>query len=996
MTELQIRLLGKPQISRGDDLITDFGTAKIEALFYFLAVTQRAHTRETLAELLWGDMPDTKAKRNLSKALSILRKVVGPEHLIIDRQSAAINQDASYWLDVTQFQTIIEESDPAEAMETLRQAVEWYRGDFLEGLTIRDAVSFEEWMLNEREHLRELMLRALDTLVTHYTEQGRYETGIDYANRLLDLDPWRESAHRQLMALLARSGQRNAALAQYDTCRQVLAEAFGVEPTTETTAIYERLKATDEPPPHNLPSQPNTFVGRTAELHQMTTLLDNPNCRLLTIIGPGGVGKTRLALEGASRYLTPEKMVQSPGFPDGLYFVSLAPPAESSAPVQRPPDQMTQILVASIATTLGYSLKETLPPTQQIIEYLRQDKARILLILDSFERLIEGANFLDTLLQTIPTFKVLVTSRERLNLMQEWVLELDGLDYPKRDWRLQSGDWSEDRLAELRNYSAITLFLQQAQKVQPGFDLSETDVSQIIRICQLVEGMPLALELAASWLRLSNSAEIAAEIEKNLDFLATSYRNVPAQHRSLRAVFEHSWQLLSPPEQAVFRQLSVFRGGFQPEAAQVVVEASLMMLGGLVDKSLIRRTTAGRYEIHELLRQYAAEKLETETDEYEAVRDRHAQYYAEFLKQRSKNPQQNDNAGSLAELSAEADNIRWGWQRIIEAGQLEDVTQYWYLGSLEQVDDPARSDPTALRPPDPSWDRGLALHTQGFTAYQQGQYERAKQCLHESLAISQAMDDALYIARSKTVLGLTTYALGDYAEARGWLQQSLSELRAVGEYRYRGYALAYLGRIALDLGQPLPEQIETALHNSLLISRQVGDQQAVIHILKNWGGLRARLATTTEALTESQTLLEECVTLCRNVGAAWCMTIALTDLGRTQAALNEPQAAGESLEEALQLALSTQFTPLALEVLIELAGLQVIQAPASAATQEKILPLVTFVLNHAAGSRQTKDNAARLLAELEKAGLSPALVKAAQKRQPVMSLDRVVKEMQAL
>ncbi len=991
MANLQINLLGKPQIYKDEILITDFGTAKIEALFYFLVVTGRVHTREKLAELLWGDMPDKKAKRNLSKALSILRKVVGPEYLTIDRQSAAFNRDEPYQLDVAIFQTTIEDSDPVTDPTPLREAVDLYRGEFVEGLNTRDSLSYEEWLLNEREYLRELMLRALETLVTYSVDHNLDEAGIDYAHRLLALDLWREAAHRQLMLLLARTGQRSAALAQYETCRQILAEEFGVEPTAETTSLYERLKVSQEPPPHNLPPQPNIFVGRETELKQMMSLLDNANCRLLTIIGPGGVGKTRLALEGATHYLTPETMVTATGFPDGLYYIPLLPPTEIDSPPS--PDQMTRMVVAAIANALPETPKKAGQQAGQLLDYLNLNKSRSLLVLDGFEHLIEGAVFLDTLLQHIPTLKVVVTSRERLNLMQEWVLELEGLDYPKKEWPDEVEGWSEVDPSELHRYSAIALFLQQAQKVQPAFALSENDVPPLIRICQLVEGMPLALELAASWLRLSGCAEIAAEIEKNLDFLATSYRNVPPQHRSLRAVFEHSWQLLSPPEQAVFRQLSVFRGGFQPEAAQAVVEASLMMLGGLVDKSLVRRTPAGRYEIHELLRQYAAEKLEAEAADYEAARDRHARYYAEFLKQRSKNPQQDETGQTLAELSAEADNIRWGWQRIIESGHLEDVNQYWYLGSLEQIDEAPHSAPTTLRPPDASWDRGLALHNQGFAACQKGQYEEARQRLRESLAISQAMDDALYAARSKIVLGLVAYDLGDYGEAQGLFQQSLDEVRSVGEYRYRSYALAYLGRLALAGGDPVPAWVEPSLRDSLLISRQVGDIQAVAHILKNWGGLRNLTDRTDEARLETASLLEESVSLYRNVSDSWPLTIALIELGRTRLLLGNAEAARKQFEEALHLALATQLTPLALESVVAIVGIQINQDAMARERQELVVQVLTFVLNHAAASRQTKDLAAQRLADLEQRGLSPELVKSAKERHQIMSLEMLVRRM---
>jgi len=620
MAELTLNLLGKPQVTLAGRPLTHFSTAKTAALLYYLAATSSKdllHSRETLAGLLWGETSETQARKSLTKALSTLNKLLAP-YLCIDRQGAAFNQAADCQVDVTTFEALMATGDPPQTVEPLRAAVALYQGDFLEGFSVKDAPAFEEWVLTQREHLRALVLHALDALVDDALHRADYITGLEDATRLLVLDPWRESAHRQMMILLARSGQRPAALAQYERCRQALADELGVGPLPETIALYEQLKATAEPPPHNLPP-PRLFVGREVELGQLVSRLNDPDCRLLTLVGPGGVGKTRLAIEGARHYVQPERTLGEVGFTDGVYTVNmatligedLATPArvEHSSPCQK--------FAMAIADALRLSLLDLSDLIEPLLNHLRHKT--MLLALDNYEPLHEEDPFVTSILQNAPGVKLLVTSRERLNLREEWTMAIGGLDYPASDWgpggAPATGDGNEDEIAILENYSAVAFFVRQAQRVRGEFLLPRAEAPSIVRICQLVEGFPLALELAADWLRVLSCAEIVQEIEKNLDFLSTTMSNMSERHRSMRAVFARSWQRLSPQEQAVFRQLSVFRGGFQREAAQAVAAASLRILTSLVDKSLLRLTPTGHYEIHELLRQFAAEPLRQSSDE---------------------------------------------------------------------------------------------------------------------------------------------------------------------------------------------------------------------------------------------------------------------------------------------------------------------------------------------------------------------------------------------
>jgi len=654
---LTLRLLGKPQVSLGGAPVTGFISAKAQALLFHLAASGRPHTRESLAGLFWGDMPDAQAGKNLRNALSNLRMLVGP-YLLITRDEVSFNRQSSYWLDVEVFLSALSTDAAQKDLGTLHNAVELYQGDFLEGFYVGEAMPFEEWMLGRRSLLKGLMLQSLHMLVVRHLDREEHAAGIDYANRLLALEPWREETHRHLMMLLARSRQRSAALAQYDRCRQALADELGVEPMPETIALYNRLKAAAAPPPHNLPPQPTAFVGREAELAKIASFLNNPLAQLLTLVGPGGIGKTRLALQAAARCVEPEANLEQ-RFSDGVFFVSLAADEAMAS------GEAQSSLIAAIATTLRFDSYGPMLPQAQLLNHLREKD--MLLILDNLEQLIPEARQLGHLLRFAPRVKLLVTSRARLNLQEEWLMEVPGLNVPSTAVPPES----------LAAYSAVALFVQQARRVLAGFTFSEAETESVIRVCQLVEGVPLGIELAASWLRMLTCKEIAVEIEQGLDFLTTSLQNVPERHRSLRAVFDYSWDLLSPAEQETFRQLAVFRGGFHRQAAaRVVAAASLPMLAGLVDKSLLRRDAAGRYEIHDLLRRYAEEKLSADPMESERVRDRHCHYYAELMVAHQAGLKGEDVSEALTTLNVERDNVRAAWNWALSHRRVEELDMF--------------------------------------------------------------------------------------------------------------------------------------------------------------------------------------------------------------------------------------------------------------------------------------------------------------------------------
>ena len=423
-------------------------------------------------------------------------------------------------------------------------------------------------------------------------------------------------------------------------------QKLGVHSRTQAIASIRELDLPDEPPPaakHTLPIQDTVFIGREQELATIQERLADPSCRLLTLLGPGGIGKTRLAIEAARRQLA--------RYPDGVYFVPLAP-------VQSP-----EFVVQALADGIGLTLANHRDALEQVAEYLH--KKRLLLLIDSFEHLLEAAYLLGDVLARSSTVKLLVTSRERLRLKEEWVFDVQGLRYPVEERLGQEG-------TRLSDYEAGQLFLWTAQRARADFIPDEEDQAHMARICRLVGGMPLAVELAASWVRLLPCAEIAAGIAHDLDMLTAVWRNVPERHRSIQAVLDHSWKLLEPEEQEAFRRLAVFAGNFGREAAAAVAGTSLTMLLSLVDKSFLRRIDPDQFNIHELVKQYGSEKLKADPEVWRATQLRHCRYYAAFLGKRMNAP---DAGQYLGEIERLFDDVQMAWRFAVQNRLLAEIQQ---------------------------------------------------------------------------------------------------------------------------------------------------------------------------------------------------------------------------------------------------------------------------------------------------------------------------------
>jgi predicted ATPase/DNA-binding SARP family transcriptional activator len=1126
MSILSLSLLGPFEASLDERPLHKFRTSKVQALLIYLATEASVvHRRDGLMALLWPGLPQKSVQVNLRQTLYRLRQAI-PEvmakdgegtvpFLLSDRQTVEVNPDGDVQVDVARFGELLSH-DPTP--ERLAEAVALYRGDFLADFYLPDSDTFEDWAAARRAELQRQVLEALEVLSDHHIAQGSYDQAQAYAWRQLALDDLRESAHRQLMVALTHGGQRSAALAQYQICRKRLRDELGVEPSAETSALYEQIQAdalreslerrprpapirggmpvflftdiegstplwethreemlpallrhneileeqiarhggrilelrgdgvmavfegadplpcvlaiqrafgeqnwgavgevrirvglhgvpperegqdyflkgdqyygpalhlgarvmdvghggqilvservrnsfplppeatwrdwgeyelrgVEEPqrilgllhpdlvrqefpplraptmeaeqaeplaevlpverstPRHNLPAQSTPFIGREEELVELDDLIADPDVRLVTIAGPGGIGKTRLALAAAERQVEATED-GAPRFPHGAFFVPLAPLSS------------TEHIVPAVAEALSFPLRgeegERRTPKQQVLDYLREK--RLLLIMDNFEHLLDGADLVTDILQEAPDVQVLVTSRERLLLHEEQMYPIRGLEFP---------DWETPE--DAAQYTAARLFLQSARRVRPDFEPVADDPTYLTRICRLVEGMPLAVELAAAWVDTLSLADIAAEIQRSLDFLETEWRDVPARHRSIRAVFDTSWQQMDPVEQAVFPQLSVFRGGFAREAAEQIgtthdgSPASLRLLLRLTNKSLLQYDRArDRYDIHELLRQCGAEKLAASPEAEAAVRDRHSAYYCAALQRWEADLKGSRTQEALDKIDADIDNVRTAWEWAAGQGQVSQLDQamdglclfYWQRYRLFEgiaacqlaADMLAQADPAATVPGDSGRVLAKALAWQGFFHAWQGNKRLAEPLLRQS---SDLLDSpALSDCDTRQERALLFWAMGqaaapDWEQWRRAWERSASLYRALGDQWWAATVLGWWGRIETWTSGDL-ETVRRKYEESLALFQSLDHRRGITEILLRLG----ELARETCDYDEAQRTFEEGLALSRAQGDLWGEALSLTLIGALALFQGQFENGRDSLERAVEI-----------------------------------------------------------------------------------------------
>ena len=993
---LEIQLLGGLRFTFNGSPLSGFTSHKVAALLAYLAVERRPHARETLAALLWGGLSDADARNNLRQALTHLRKLVGP-YLSIDREHVTFQATEACRIDVEAFLQCLEHAGKttSEAIERGQAAGALYSGDFMAGFVVRDAPEFEEWLLAQRARYRELALHALYALTEQLTAQGEHARAVESATRLLALEPWREETHRQLMRLKARAGQRSAAMAQYETCRQVLEKELGVEPAVETTALYERLKAAQRRPRHNLPGHLTGFVGREAEFALLVRRFADPTCRLVTLTGPGGIGKTRLALRVAEAL--------SETWINGAWFTPLtdASPAD---------------LIEHLADGIGLALRAG-NIKQQLLNGLRTRE--LLLVLDNFEHLVESASLLSDILLAAPDVKILVTSRERLDLKSEWVYALDGLAVPS------------DTQSEPDAYAAGQLFLQVAAHHEAHVRPIGPEADAILEICRLLGGLPLGIELAAARAQATTCAATAVEIRRGSDELATRQRDVPERQRSLRAVVESSVAALSPEERRVFDGLSVFPRGFALAAAEQIVGATPVQLASLVDKSLVREVS-GRYDLHEVLRRFAAEALAQHPERHAELQGRHSHYFARWLQaltERTATP--GDESVWMAAVADDFVNLRsaWAWASTQHQGpelslMLEGVFRFMNVRGHYREGVDWFSQASQGLPPDPqaSDERGrLAMRLSvararfllelgqaevavplfetgriyfervmeprqlarclsglGTAARALGQFERARGFCGAQVELARTHGLRDEIASALNNLGVVVSDMSDYAEAIRLHRECLALRRELGDRVGIASSLINLATALVDQGDDT--QTANLLGEALAISREFNDARRTGAVLTNLGAAARRAGK----LDEERSYYRQALAVHQESGHRLGVALALNNLGSVAARLNNVDEARRSLRAALAESQEGHFDFVMLDALVWLALLTAKSGDALAAVEWLAHPL-----HHPSADGETVVAAQTLLSEISRGQSAVAVTKALERGRAHDVHDRV-------
>jgi predicted ATPase/DNA-binding SARP family transcriptional activator len=879
MSQLALYLFGPPRLEL-DGVPVIFAHRKAIALLAYLAVSGQSHSRDALAALLWPESDQSSARGGLRRMLSEIKTTLGGGWLVTDRENTRFitNRDystgQSFWLDVIEFQRKRKVCEShhhpptvtcPDCLPELEAAVELYRDDFMVGFSLKECQAYEEWQFFQREELRGQLTDALVRLSSHYAASLEYGTAIGYARRWLALDLLHEPAHRQLMVLYEQSGQRFAALRQYQVCRETLADELGVDPSGETKDLYQKIQASTLAVSrnlhliHNLPEQTTPFIGRVNELVEIRAKLMDDDCRLLTLLGPGGSGKTRLAIEVAGQLLD--------DFKHGVFFVDLAPLQDAD------------MIATTIATALTFSFSGDGAPEEQLLDYLKNKE--MLLILDNFEQILDATEFIIPIMSVAPGVVILVTTRIRLMVTGENVYDVWGMAYPESLISMKIA---------IQQYSAIKLFESEASRVRGGFRLREDNLEDVIEVCSLLEGMPLGIVLAANWVTMLTPAEIAKEIARDFEFLNTKMRDLPRRQRGIRSAFNYSWHLLNEDERRVLGALSVFRGGFTQDAALEIADASIRDLKDLIDHSMLQRNSDGRYEMHELVRQYAAEKLamnlETEAD----IKGKHSNYFCRALAVWGRQLQGPRQAAANREMKIEFGNIRTAWGWAVENLALKSLMDginglgvfFLYnrhplegeaacLSILERLETLGVSDPnkngSGKKPPMVQIERcklqaralawGGLFHSDKETAHnllqkclsmlesyvlaaEDTRFEKAiAYCVlpwvldfnslsenikmaEEGLQIFKSLDETWYVGEALGLLGHLANSLKDVEKQKSYREECLAVCRQQGDFR--GIA-EILVNLAWD---ELVEQAEEMIYEALAISTELDDRTNIV------------------------------------------------------------------------------------------------------------------------------------------------------------------------
>lgn len=919
VVQLRLALLG-PFVAQLDGReITDFSYGKVRALLVYLAVeANRSHQREVLAGLLWPRQSLDRARANLRGALAVLRRVLNSQadlpFLCIEHSTLQFNRQSPHYLDVEEFGRLIDTALAGHRPQAgrlgeeeagwLAQAVALYRGEFLEQAELCDGEEFEEWVQVQRERLHQRVVAACTALVAHYEALGHWEQVQRFARLQLRSEPWSERGHRSLMRALSNGGQRAEALKQYERCRRLLAERWGAEPEEATRALYEQIRAGSGagvslaaapgpplPEPGNLPIPVASFIGRQQQIAEAQALLTRPEVRLLTFSGTGGTGKTSLALAVAHK----QKVV----FPDGVWFVGLASLQDS------------RLVADAIAGVLGIKEAAVEPLLDRLAHFVR--RRQMLLVLDNFEHLLEAAGLIGHLLARCEHLKVLVTSRVRLHLYGEWEYFVPPLGLP------DSGDTLRRNPQRLIS-EAEQLFMARAQAAGHRFQLDEQSAQSVAAICTRLDGLPLAIELAAAQRSWSDPRLLLGQLADQFSVLVDGPLDQPDRHRTLRCAIEWSYRLLSAREQRLFRCLSVFCGSWTLAAARAVCgedERTAQDLSVLLDHHLIHQQSSADGEqcflMLQTLRAFAQDEL-VRCGEVSALQNRHAQYYLAFAESAQQPLMSAEQSLWVQRLAGNNENLRAALHWAERAGEAEILARmaralyrFWYVrGYLSE----GRSwlEAALLRAdalPVPLL--AQVFYGAGILALRQADFEQAARRCEQARVLFGQLAEPGGLARAELGLGLAAFFEEDYSRSQLHLERSLAIGRNQGGLSGSEvtFALFFLAAPLSFVGQY--DRARALIEEALTLSRANQDSFAIALCL---GGI-AQIEHQSGDHSQAERFYKEALALYRSLGAqdgavSWilsgCAALALVHT-QTQRAVHL-YAAAAALREVVGASLA--------------------------------------------------------------------------------------------
>jgi predicted ATPase/DNA-binding SARP family transcriptional activator len=821
---LRIKLLGRP-VLEADGRRVDLSSGKGLALLCYLAARPDAAVpRAQLVDLLWEGYPESAGRHSLSSLLTRLRDALPCWPLRAPGDALGWDPAAPVETDVARFEALVTAGHLAAA------AALW-RGPFLEGPAPADGEVYEEWLRAERRVWEVRVLDVLARLAEEAQAAGDWASAAGHARRGLVVDPLQEGLHRALMLALHRTGDRAGALAQYEHCRELLRSELGVEPDAATVRLRDNLvrpapspqpRDVSEPldPRTNLPAPTSPLIGREREVVAACALLGRPGVRLVTLTGAGGVGKTRLALGVAEQAYA--------GFPDGVYLISLAAIGDPA------------LVGSAVARGLGLYELGGRPPLEGLTR--RIGGRRLLLVLDNFEHVAAAATLLAELLAACPRLSVLVTSRAPLRLSGEHEFQVPPLSLPEPA--------EPPRLELVLESEAVRLFVERANAVSRDFALTDENAAAVVGVCQRLDGLALALELAAAHARVFSPEQLLARLERQLPLLTGGARDLPGRQQTMRATIDWSCRLLGEPERVLFRRLAVFVGGFTLEAAEAICNLDgdldvASVAESLVAQNLLLRAEAAgepRLRMLTVIREYALE-LAAASGEADGLRRRHARFYGALIDQAEAQLQGPRQREWFQRLETEHGNLRAAldWhadhEPVTGLRLAAKLTWFWTLrgyameglARLRAMLARVAADPVAGPDPGP---RADALTAAGYFLISSGDLRGARAMLEEALASRRAMGDGRGEALTLTTLTVAIGRRGDPDAAR-LLDETLAAWRELDDAPRGLLTLSDLAEVAQWFGDVARA---TALHDeSLRRSRSEGDVHGAAKALRNLG-----------------------------------------------------------------------------------------------------------------------------------------------------------------